>query len=93
MAETIEIMPKSPELEFEPEQIIERSQQIFGLMNAGIDSMDASVVQTMVGSLVKLGEVADELNRPELLERFLNIQGNHRRAGTACRYFLHVGQN
>lgn len=84
MAETIEIMPKSPELEFEPEQIIERSQQIFGFMNAGIDSMDASVVQTMVGSLVKLGEVADELNRPELLDLLRDVQ----KASTSLRSLL-----
>lgn len=74
MAETVEIMPKSPELEFEPEQILERSQNLFGFMNACIDSMDASVVQTIVGSIVKLGEMADELNRPEILELLRDVQ-------------------
>lgn len=74
MAETVEIMPKSPELEFEPEQILERSQNLFGFMNACIDSMDASVVQTIVGSLVKLGEMADELNRPEILGLLRDVQ-------------------
>jgi len=74
MAETVDIMPKSPELEFEPEQILERSQNLFGFMNACIDSMDASVVQTIVGSLVKLGEMADELNRPEILDLLRDVQ-------------------
>lgn len=74
MAENVETMPKSFELGFEPEQVIERSQQLFGLLNAGIDSMDASVVQTMITSLVKIGEVADELNRPEMFELLRDVQ-------------------
>ncbi|WP_258360206.1 DUF1641 domain-containing protein [Moorella sulfitireducens] len=45
-----------------------RSQEILDLISAGMDSLEPPVVQNMVGNLVRLGEMADELNRPEMLE-------------------------
>ncbi|CEP67085.1 Protein of unknown function DUF1641 [Moorella glycerini] len=56
----------------EPE-LSERSREILGLISAGIDSLEPSVIQNMVANLVRLGEVVDEFNRPEMLDLFREV--------------------
>ncbi|HVJ49078.1 hypothetical protein [Desulfitobacterium sp.] len=51
-----------------------KTGQLLGLINAGIDSMDASVVQNLVSTLVQIGEVADELNTPEMIDLLREVQ-------------------
>ncbi|GAW29266.1 DUF1641 domain-containing protein [Carboxydocella sp. ULO1] len=51
-----------------------KTHQLLGLLNAAIDSMDASVVQNLVSTVVQIGEVADELNTPEMLELLREVQ-------------------
>lgn len=51
-----------------------KTNQLLGLINAAIDSMDASVVQNLVSTVVQIGEVADELNTPEMLELLREVQ-------------------
>lgn len=53
----------------EPE-LADRYQEISGLISAGIDSLEPPVIQNMVANLVRLGEVVDEFNRPEMLDLF-----------------------
>ncbi|AVX31653.1 Uncharacterized conserved protein YjgD, DUF1641 family [Carboxydocella thermautotrophica] len=51
-----------------------KTNQLLGLINAAIDSMDASVVQNLVSTVVQIGEVADELNTPEMIELLREVQ-------------------
>ncbi|WP_406677873.1 DUF1641 domain-containing protein [Moorella sp. ACPs] len=64
----------------EPE-LPERSREILGLISAGMDSLEPSVVQNIAANLARLGEVVDEFNRPEMLELFREVA----RAGSNLR--------
>ncbi|QGP92414.1 hypothetical protein MGLY_17950 [Neomoorella glycerini] len=58
-----------------------RAREILDLVSAGMDSLEPPVIQNMVANLVRLGEMADEFNRPEMLELFREVA----RAGSNLR--------
>ncbi|KYH31862.1 DUF1641 domain-containing protein [Neomoorella mulderi] len=61
-----------------------RSREILDLISAGIDSLEPPVIQNMVTNLVRLGEMADEFNRPEMLDLFREVA----RAGSNLRSLI-----
>ncbi|MDK2895230.1 MAG: hypothetical protein PWQ98_1357 [Moorella sp. (in: firmicutes)] len=61
-----------------------RSREVLDLISAGMDSLEPPVIQNMVGNLVRLGEMADEFNRPEMLELLREVA----RAGSNLRSLI-----
>ncbi|MGI6285345.1 DUF1641 domain-containing protein [Neomoorella humiferrea] len=64
----------------EPE-LPDRSRKILDLLSAGMDSLEPSVIQNLVGNLVRLGEIADEFSRPEMQALLREVAG----AGSSLR--------
>lgn len=58
----------------EPE-LPDRSREILDLLSAGMDSLEPSVIQNLVGNLVRLGEIADEFSRPEMRALLREVAG------------------
>ncbi|WP_338824918.1 hypothetical protein MHOCP_04770 [Moorella humiferrea] len=64
----------------EPE-LPDSSRKILDLLSAGMDSLEPSVIQNLVGNLVRLGEIADEFSRPEMQALLREVAG----AGSSLR--------